>query len=773
MAKNIVLKISEKGAKKTAGALKSVGGAVASIGKGAGIATVGLATLSTKLAGDFQKNLLEVSTLMDDNTVNLKKMSKELRGVASSSGLALSSISKAKYDIVSAGFSDAADSALVLKTASELAVGGVTSAAEAADLLTTALNAYGKSAEDVNEVSNTLFTTVKLGKTTMGELAGSLGRVLPFAKSLNLSLDGVGAAMATLTASGINTAEATTSLTSAITALSAPAESAKKAMDEAGIGVKRFDDGTVDLVSTIAQFRGLDPETIKKFVPNIRAIAGIQTMANNFSTLEDNVRDFQEAAKNQDATTKAFNKMTGAFNTQFAMLRNNIQNVMIEIGDVIIGIIQPALENLNKEFTEAGEIGFDNFGKAIKERLPVVIHLLKESMSLAFEFIAGKAQIMALSIKEHISDAMPFIDGDFEAIKKMSDDLAEKSSENAKKLQHLYTLAYNEIKERAIEMKEEGESAANSLEKGFEDLNDELEITPASFGEIRDAVSEIDILYKKLEEGKPEFVTLPELPEGTKGKYEQFPIDFFTGMQVAFSNTEERSQEFWENLGNGMQSGLETTSQISGAISGVFEAQYNHRKQLLDNQESDEIKQAQKSFETQKNNIIRQNTVNGQLTEQGKNLLRNLEESHGAETQNIKDKFQQKELELRKKMKPAKIAEAISNTALGVSKAIGSNIPPFNFAIAALVAAAGAMQVRTIQAQEFASGGIVQGNPAQGDVNPAMLTAGELILNQAQQENLVGGGGGITLNVSAPLVDETILDSIIPAIEKAQKMNLA
>ena len=64
MAKNIVLKISEKGAKKTVGALKSVGGAVSSIGKGAGLATVGLATLSTKLAGDFQKSLLVLSIFL-------------------------------------------------------------------------------------------------------------------------------------------------------------------------------------------------------------------------------------------------------------------------------------------------------------------------------------------------------------------------------------------------------------------------------------------------------------------------------------------------------------------------------------------------------------------------------------------------------------------------------------------------------------------------------------------------------------------------------------
>jgi len=36
-----------------------------------------------------------------------------------------------------------------------------------------------------------------------------------------------------------------------------------------------------------------------------------------------------------------------------------------------------------------------------------------------------------------------------------------------------------------------------------------------------------------------------------------------------------------------------------------------------------------------------------------------------------------------------------------------------------------------------------------------------------------GISGGITINISAPLVDETVIDSILPAIERAQRLNLA
>ena len=72
---------------------------------------------------------------------------------------------------------------------------------------------------------------------------------------------------------------------------------------------------------------------------------------------------------------------------------------------------------------------------------------------------------------------------------------------------------------------------------------------------------------------------------------------------------------------------------------------------------------------------------------------------------------------------------------------------------------------------KFAQGGIVPGTGNQ-DTVPAMLTPGELILNQAQQENLLANNG-ITINISAPLVDETVVESIIPAIERAKRLGIA
>jgi len=112
--------------------------------------------------------------------------------------------------------------------------------------------------------------------------------------------------------------------------------------------------------------------------------------------------------------------------------------------------------------------------------------------------------------------------------------------------------------------------------------------------------------------------------------------------------------------------------------------------------------------------------------------------------------------------------EAIVNTASAIVEAL-PNIP-----LSLAVGALGASQIATIEAAKFAQGGdfVTSG--------PQMIMVGD---NPGGQErvqvtpigspNIEGPQGGITLNISAPLVDETVIDSIIPAIQKAQRLNLA
>ena len=129
------------------------------------------------------------------------------------------------------------------------------------------------------------------------------------------------------------------------------------------------------------------------------------------------------------------------------------------------------------------------------------------------------------------------------------------------------------------------------------------------------------------------------------------------------------------------------------------------------------------------------------------------------------------------------LAQAIIDTYGAGNKVLNSDLEfPFNVIAMTGVIATGLKNVAQIRSQKFEQGGLVGGRrhsqggtmieAEQGEFvmsRNAVQAIGVETLNQMNQ----GGGAGLTVNVSAPLVDETVLDSIIPAIEKAQRMNLA
>ena len=104
----------------------------------------------------------------------------------------------------------------MLEIAAKAAVGGVTDTRTAADGLTSIMNAYKIEVGQAANVSDKMFTAVKLGKTNFAEISASISQVAPLAASFGVSIDDVLAALATLTKSGTPTAQAMTQIRSAI-----------------------------------------------------------------------------------------------------------------------------------------------------------------------------------------------------------------------------------------------------------------------------------------------------------------------------------------------------------------------------------------------------------------------------------------------------------------------------------------------------------------------------------------------------------------------------
>jgi hypothetical protein len=121
-------------------------------------------------------------------------------------------------------------------------------------------------------------------------------------------------------------------------------------------------------------------------------------------------------------------------------------------------------------------------------------------------------------------------------------------------------------------------------------------------------------------------------------------------------------------------------------------------------------------------------------------------------------------------------AEVAKSTAALITK-IMQNVPfPLNLAIAA---GAGSMigQVTDQLFSSFATGGsfITKGRttlPIGSGVVVGDNASGMERIDVTPLPSPTSSGNNITINISAPLVDETVVDTIIPAIRRAEKLNL-
>ncbi|MCI6356094.1 MAG: phage tail tape measure protein [Gemmiger formicilis] len=199
---------------------KSLGSAlVGSLTKVVAAAGIGKMLQSAFTGGTaFESAMAKVGTIADTAKVPLESLSSQVLQVSGDMHIGANEIAEAAYQAISAG-QDTGNAVAFAGQASMLATAGFTSSASAVDILTTALNAYGKGADEAGHVSDVLLTTQNLGKTSVDELAGSMGRVIPLAAAYNVSLENLSSGLAIMTANGIATAEASTYIKSMLNEL--------------------------------------------------------------------------------------------------------------------------------------------------------------------------------------------------------------------------------------------------------------------------------------------------------------------------------------------------------------------------------------------------------------------------------------------------------------------------------------------------------------------------------------------------------------------------
>ena len=338
-------------------------------------------TKMVKGAHEFERSLREINTLVKNGSQNMLSLRKGIEEFSIAFGQKPRDTAKATYQIISAGARGTIQTLERLRVAGQLAVGGVTTYAQAADLLTTVINAYSKSTLTAIQMSDILFTTVRLGKTTIRELGASMGTAAGMAASAGISFGDFNAMVATMTLSNPRTPRVMTQVRAMINNILNP-------RDQALVIAKRLKfDFTIEGIKDAGGFTKWMDDFIKKTQGStqlaskfftIRGLSGFIGLRNNWEKFheiqQDTTRDFE------GATQVAFDKVNQR--TQVLAQANALlAREMNRAGDVIITVLAPSLEQII--------IHYDKFKNVLLNVLVVLktVHIFGGAASWLAEWV--------------------------------------------------------------------------------------------------------------------------------------------------------------------------------------------------------------------------------------------------------------------------------------------------------------------------------------------------------------------------------------------------
>lgn len=335
---------SEKLGEKGTGAITDLKDVIVNAGIVMGLKKIGDAFLEcSRSAAEFEAGIAKVSTIADTSRVSLSTIEADIMSLSRKTGQSAGDITEASYQAMSASV-DTASAVKFVDEANKLAVGGFTQQATAADVLTTAINAYGLQVAEATRLSDMLIMTQNLGKTTVDELAQNMGRVIPLASAYNVEMDNLSAAYAEMTKNGIATAESTTYIKSMLNELgSAGSEVSKVLTEQTGQSFAQLMQNGYSL-GDVLQVLGQSVDGNTTAFNNLwgsqeAGIGALSLFNSGAAAFNGTLREMQGSA---GATEKAYSAMTDT--TEFAAQRmsNSFSNLKLTVG----GQLNPVMEEL-------------------------------------------------------------------------------------------------------------------------------------------------------------------------------------------------------------------------------------------------------------------------------------------------------------------------------------------------------------------------------------------------------------------------------------------
>ena len=386
----------------------AAGNLIADFVKSASSKMAELVTSSVDIGASFETALAKVSTIADTSKVSVGDLNKQILDTSGSMGVAAADIAEAAYQAISAG-QDTANAVAFAGQASKLAATGFTSSSSAVDILTTALNAYGLSADQATHVSDVLLTTQNLGKTSVDELSSSMGKVIPLAAAYGVTVENLSSGLAVMTANGIATAEATTYTKSMLNELGDAGSTVGKILQkQTGKSFAQLNaegKSLGDVLQILYQSVGGSSTAFAGLWSSVEAGTGALSLASGGAEhFNDVLSQMQNSA---GATETAYETMTDTFQHKVETMQTAAQNFGITLYDSLESSLSDAtqwgtdcLTQLTTALSEGGpEAMLAAAGEIISDLAAGIAEQLPGLMQTGVDIIT--------QLTQSLTDAMP------------------------------------------------------------------------------------------------------------------------------------------------------------------------------------------------------------------------------------------------------------------------------------------------------------------------------------------------------------------------------
>ena len=336
---------ADKSAAAVGARFTALGSRMSAVGRkmtlGMTLPLVGIGLAALKAAADFEKSMSKITGLVGIAASKVAEMRKGVVALSKGTGKSASELAEGLFVVTSAGLRGA-DAMNALEAAGKASAAGLGATNDIARAVAGSINAYGSAVLDAAKATDIIVATARAGNFETSQFAASLGRVLPFAKQAGASLEEVGGAVALLTRTNGDAAQSITQVSALMRAFVVPAEEGKKVMKAAGLSARDMRDSIAKngLAASLTMLdKALDGnrETLGRVLGSSEAAgAAFQILDADAKTLGET---FGVVADSAGMTESAFAAAADTASLKMSVAMANIQSSLIEVGGVIAPMV--------------------------------------------------------------------------------------------------------------------------------------------------------------------------------------------------------------------------------------------------------------------------------------------------------------------------------------------------------------------------------------------------------------------------------------------------